>query len=151
MADDFKAHSPIGGPKLAASQAAGMPGLARRVERARALAREAELKRRERAGGGLARLGGEAAGADRGGTDENPLDRSAGRPAPAVGEDSTGGVGAEGGGEQGTRGDGAAVKMGEALSPAKSGRKGGRPRKVEGEPWVAEGVSRRTWERRRKA
>jgi hypothetical protein len=28
--------------------------------------------------------------------------------------------------------------------------KGGRPRVIEGEPWVAEGVSRRTWERRQK-
>jgi hypothetical protein len=27
---------------------------------------------------------------------------------------------------------------------------GGRPKAVEGEPWVTEGISRRTWERRRK-
>lgn len=26
----------------------------------------------------------------------------------------------------------------------------GRPRRIEGEPWVAEGVTRRTWERRQK-
>ena len=32
----------------------------------------------------------------------------------------------------------------------RSGPKGGRPRVIEGEPWVAEGVSRRTWERRKK-
>ena len=31
------------------------------------------------------------------------------------------------------------------------GRKlGGRPRTIEGRPWEAEGISRRTWERRRK-
>ena len=30
-------------------------------------------------------------------------------------------------------------------------RKGGRPRVIEGEPWVLAGVSRRTWERRKKA
>ena len=29
--------------------------------------------------------------------------------------------------------------------------KGGRPREIEGEPWKAEGVTRRTWERRRRA
>jgi hypothetical protein len=29
-------------------------------------------------------------------------------------------------------------------------RKGGRPRTIEGQPWEKEGVSRRTWERRRK-
>jgi hypothetical protein len=28
--------------------------------------------------------------------------------------------------------------------------KGGRPREIEGRPWEAEGLSRRTWERRRK-
>ena len=32
----------------------------------------------------------------------------------------------------------------------RSGPKGGRPRVIEGEPWIAEGVSRRTWERRKK-
>ena len=36
-------------------------------------------------------------------------------------------------------------------APAKEPKgKGGRPRTI-GEPWLAEGVSRRTWERRRKA
>jgi hypothetical protein len=29
-------------------------------------------------------------------------------------------------------------------------KKGGRPRTIEGCPWEAEGISRRTWERRRK-
>jgi hypothetical protein len=32
----------------------------------------------------------------------------------------------------------------------RSGPRGGRPRLIEGEPWVAEGISRRTWERRKK-
>jgi hypothetical protein len=32
----------------------------------------------------------------------------------------------------------------------RSGPRGGRPRLIEGEPWVAAGVSRRTWERRKK-
>ena len=33
---------------------------------------------------------------------------------------------------------------------ATEARKGGRPREIEGRPWEAEGISRRTWERRRK-
>lgn len=41
------------------------------------------------------------------------------------------------GAERGTGGGGAAVRR-------------GRPRAIEGAPWEAEGVSRRTWERRRK-
>lgn len=35
------------------------------------------------------------------------------------------------------------------LSPTERGRLGGRPRKYAVRPWEAEGVSRRTWERRR--
>jgi hypothetical protein len=47
--------------------------------------------------------------------------------------------------------------VGSAVAPAPAVRqppakgKGGRPREIEGEPWVAAGVSRRTWERRRQA
>lgn len=54
--------------------------------------------------------------------------------------------------EPGTDRDGADVKCVGPVSAGKgSGPRGGRPRVVEGEPWKAEGVSRRTWERRRKA
>jgi hypothetical protein len=48
MTDEFKAHDPKHGPKLAASQAAGLSGLARRVEAARDRDRAAEVARRER-------------------------------------------------------------------------------------------------------
>lgn len=189
MADDFKAHSPKAGPKLGASQAAGMTGLARRVALARDRVRDEELARRsgafERLGDAAGRVeaglharlldeeasppafglttpgevarGGEAAGADRG-EPTSTLDRSAGRPAPAVGDGSIGGVRQEAGfvsersgAEQGTKKDKRGVKRTSRPSPAKSGPKGGRPRKIVGEPWVAEGVTRRTWERRRKA
>jgi hypothetical protein len=39
-------------------------------------------------------------------------------------------------------------KLATTLSPKRG--KGGRPREIEGEPWKAAGVTRRTWERRRK-
>ena len=83
MADEFKAHSERLGPKLGVSQAAGPVGLARRVEEARARVRAEELERRRREAFADALLA-EAAGADRGEPTRTP-DRSAGRPAPAIG------------------------------------------------------------------
>jgi hypothetical protein len=104
MADGFKAHGTGLGPKLAASQAAGMTGLQRRVEAARARDRAAVVARR-------------------------------GAVVPEQARD-----------EQGTSGETAGVKPAAAAS---TGKKRGRPR-VEGlRQWEIEGVSRRTWERRR--
>ena len=43
----------------------------------------------------------------------------------------------------------ASQKVTKASRPGKN--KGGRPKAIQGEPWVVEGISRRTWERRQKA
>jgi hypothetical protein len=190
MGDGFKAHDARLGPKLGQAQASGLSGLARRVEAARGRVRAEELERRavEAAGrvvAGMARpalstAAGAfeaaailAAGADQGEPTRTP-DRSAGRPAPAGGDDSIGRCGAVGGsaasspellpknsrnsgererigGGRGTKLDGAVVKASPAASTGKSGRKVGRP-KFEGvRPWVAAGVSRAEWYRRRQA
>lgn len=146
MSDGFKAHDARLGPKLGQAQASGLSGLARRVEAARGRVRAEELQRR--AAG--------AAGADQGEPTRTP-DRSAGRPAPAGSQDSTDDVVAKEvkpertGGGRGTELDGAIVKASPAASTGKSGRKVGRP-KFEGvRPWVAAGVSRAEWYRRRRA
>lgn len=113
ISDGFKAHAARLGPKLGASLASGLTGLARRLEAARDRERAAAVARR-----------------------------------PVV--DNV--TGERGGAERGPEADGGAVKPALGQSPGKkSGPRGGRPREVEGEPWKAAGVSRRTWERRRKA
>lgn len=127
----FKAHDARHGPKLGASLASGPTGLQRRLEAARERERSEELARRLRAGEAVALASLEVPG--------GPVERSAA---------ARGGLRERSGAEQGTGENVGGVKP--VLRPS-TGKRGGRPREVEGEPWKAAGVSRRTWERRRKA
>jgi hypothetical protein len=173
----FKGHDAKGGPKLGAGVAAGPTGLQRRVEEARARDREAELARREIAQQGqlVGRVLGPDAEREFVRRAEAELTPAASGPryvlegrgkngAPDLvtgpfyedGPDAADAPNSKSiteeraGGEQGTGGGGGGVKRASLQSTGKkSGPKGGRPRAYEGEPWVAEGVSRRTWERRR--
>lgn len=138
----FKAHGAGLGPKLGAGLASGPTGLQRRIELARA--RERAARRREeppteaeieRSQGLLGAIlgGGAGAAAAKGRTTSSEIDLSCRE---------------QSGAERGTKGEGAAVK---AVLPVSTGKRAAhRPREIEGEPWVALGVSRRTWERRRK-
>lgn len=148
ISDGFKAHGAGLGPKLGQALASGPTGLARRVELARAREREKVEGLRGPAGrpSGVGVLVG------------SPV------PAPAsdgVAERET--VGEVGGIEAGAREfvdsvlpNAASAVRGEVAGKVArkmaraTGTKLGRPREIEGEPWVEAGVSRRTWERRRK-
>lgn len=130
MADGFKAHGSGLGPKLAASQAAGMTGLQRRVEAARARDRAAVVARRG------------AVVAEQGRDEQGTSGETAGvKPPAAVSPEYLRGYAAARG-EDGPPVEQPKIKG--ALA-----KKRGRPR-VEGlRQWEIEGVSRRTWERRR--
>ena len=147
IGDGFKAHDVRHGPKLGQSLASGVSGLARRfggggqderVEAARARVR-AEIEARRSPAAKVATVvervvaergtGGEVGGIEAGAREF--VDSVLPDAAPAVKAEVAGKV---------------ARKMARA-----TGTKLGRP-KVEGvRPWAAAGVSRRTWERRRKA
>lgn len=171
MSGDFKAHDVRFGPKLGEALAAGPTGLQRRVEEARAKEREAALARRHEG------LRGRAGEPSAGGAFVGSPSAAPARPSPEVNPEFREEIGKErGGAEQGTEADGLGVKgiegearalvdgvlpgasagmraevagrVAAAVRVRKSGPKGGRPRKHEGEPWKAAGVSRRTWERR---
>ena len=144
ISDGFKAHRSEMGPKLGQALASGPTGLQRRVE----LARAAERAKVE----GLRGPAGRPSG----------VGVLVGSPVPAPASDSD--VGIEAGAREfvdsvlpnaasAVRAEVAgkvARKMARAVRVRKSGPKGGRPREIEGEPWVDAAVSRRTWERRRK-
>ena len=149
----FKAHGAGLGPKLGQALASGPTGLQRRVELARAREREKVEARRGPSGEasvvlamvGIAALAesvgsGEQSGAERGtGGDLGRIEAGAGEFVDSVLPKAAPAVRAE-----------VAGKVARAVRVRKSGPKGGRPREIEGEPWVEAGVSRRTWERRRK-
>lgn len=150
MSDGFRAHDPKYGPKLAQSQAAGLSRLARfaedrqaeRVEAARARLRAELLARRP-----LSEVVGPV------------FDELAGLTPPVTHGDASDGSSIDRYtlanqreqfvAERGTDEGAASVKAGSRLLPQKK-RGAGRPAVVVGEPWVAEGVSRRTWYRRKK-
>ena len=132
--DGFKAHDARHGPKLGQALASGVSGLARRfgadewgerVEAARAKVR-AEIEARRPSAAPAADI---EAGA------REFVDSVLPNAAPAVRAEVAGKVGR---------------RMAKVVGVRKSGPKGGRPKEIEGEPWAAAGVSRRTWERRRK-
>ena len=125
----FGAHDPRMGPKLGQSLAAGPTGLQRRLEAAREREREKVAGLRGAGGVLLQDRHLEAIkGAD------------AARDAKAAAVECK--LSERSWGEAGTKGDAADVK------PA--GKRAAHRPVVVGEPWVAEGVSRRTWYRRRK-
>jgi hypothetical protein len=124
----FKAHDARLGPKLGQSLASGPTGLERRIAAARDREREAVEARRA------------AARAFNGMPSEAVIEAGGvllmqDRHLEAIKAAEA----ARAGGEQGTKGPAAEVKP-----------KGGRPRKHEGEPWKAAGVSRAQWYRARK-
>lgn len=131
---DFKAHDARLGPKLGASLASGLTGLARRVELARERERAAVLARRATVEASNGLTPGEVLLMQ-----DRHLEAIKAADA------------ARSGGESGTGASGAEVKREGRVSPGrKSGPRGGRPRVHDGEPWKAAGVSRAQWYRDRK-
>ena len=170
ISDGFKAHGAGLGPKLGQALASGVSGLQRRIEAARARERAAELERR------VATVRALNAWAGPGEADLPVTDEQAGEGLAVIGElhraapdkRERGVVERGTGGEVGGIEAGAREFVDRVLPDAASavraevagkvarkmaratGTKLGRP-KVEGvRPWAAAGVSRRTWERRRK-
>lgn len=124
---DFKAHGEKQGPKLGQMQAAGLTGIARRAGAEALLLTEDGVKRVP-----------------------FPPEAQASPPADGLGGDVESGE-AAGAGLRGTD-EGASDREAGRPAPATgddSMKKAGRPKTLIDEPWKAEGISRRTWERRR--
>ena len=120
MADQFKAHDPGKGARLGQVQALGRPGIGRMIDRLEGTVLSHGVPPVRTA----SLAAGAARGARPGAADGGPgISRARGTAIPAPAEGSVVDKVAEG--------------------------KGGRPKRV-GEPWVAAGVSRATWFRRKK-